>query len=399
MKTARLALPAGFAAGVLLLTGCAGASGDDGAITLSTLDYYTNDPGLSLYQDALDACADDIGVEIDRETIPGAELVPSILQRASADDLPDVMVIDNPDVSTIAATGGLLPLDEADVEPPTFAPGMLDAATLDGELYGIAPTANTLALFYNEDLLQAAGLTPPTTWDELRTTAAALTSGDTYGLAFSAPDTGEGTWQFLPFMWSNGADETDLSDGAAGEAADYLRSLIDAGSVSESVVTWGQGDVNDQFTAGRAAMMINGPWNIPALQDAESLNWNVVTVPVPASGDEPVAPLGGEIWTAGATGDSASEAKSVELIECINSPENQLELALATWTVPTLDSVTDQFVEEQPDMTAFAQQVALARSRTGELGADWPATSTEIASALQQVLTGRSTGADAFAAD
>ena len=83
---------------------------------------------------------------------------------------------------------------------------------------------NTIGLFYNKDLLAKAGVTPPTTWAELRTTAKKLTSGSTYGLAFSAPANYEGTWQFLPFMWSNGGDEKNI---ATPETAQALQLWVD----------------------------------------------------------------------------------------------------------------------------------------------------------------------------
>ena len=37
--------------------------------------------------------------------------------------------------------------------------------------------------------------------------------------------------------------------------------------MSTSVVNWSQADAKDQFAAGKAAMMINGPWQIPSLND------------------------------------------------------------------------------------------------------------------------------------
>ncbi|NED00276.1 extracellular solute-binding protein, partial [Streptomyces sp. SID6648] len=73
-----------------------------------------------------------------------------------------------------------------------------------------ARSVNTLALFYNKDVLDKAGVRVPTTWAELRETAKKLTRGKQYGLALSAGGAEDGVFQFTPFMWSNGGDETDL---------------------------------------------------------------------------------------------------------------------------------------------------------------------------------------------
>src|SRR3712207_1609472 len=187
-----------------------------------------------------------------------------------------------------------------------------EAATYEGEVYGLAPTVNTLGLFYNTDLLAAAGVTPPKTWEELKAAATALTSGDQYGMAFSAIATYEGSWQFLPFMWTNGGDETALDTPQVSEALQLWVDLVDSGAASESVIQWSQGDVKDQFVAGKAAMMINGPWQIPSLNENPDVTWDVVQVPVNQEGQTPVAALGGEVWSVPVNGDDAKQAQRAE---------------------------------------------------------------------------------------
>ena len=67
-------------------------------------------------------------------------------------------------------------------------------------------------------MLEKAGVKPPKTWAELRTAAKKLTVGKQYGFAFNATADYEGAWQFLPPMWTNGGDETDLKSPAGGAA-------------------------------------------------------------------------------------------------------------------------------------------------------------------------------------
>ncbi len=218
---------------------------------------------------------------IQREAVPGDTLIQKVLQQSSSKTLPDVLMLDNPDLQQIAATGALAPLDEFGLSADGYAEGVVDASTYKGKLYGLQPITNTIALFYNEDILKKAGVKPPKTWDELRATAKKLTRGKQYGIAFSAPATYEGTWQFLPFMWSNGGDEKDIATPETAGALQLLVDLVRDGSASKSVVNWGQADVNDQFKAGNAAMMINGPWQFPVLNAEKSLNYNVAPDPGP----------------------------------------------------------------------------------------------------------------------
>ncbi|WP_341946413.1 ABC transporter substrate-binding protein [Microbacterium sp. LWH11-1.2] len=392
-----ITLVAGAAVLPLALAGCGGggsaSSGDPDTLTI--LDYYNNEPDKTLVQDLLDQCAADVDVTIERESVPGKDLIQKVLQRSSSKTLPDVLMLDNPDVQEIAATGGLAPLSDFDVDTSGFAQGILDAATYDGEVYGLAPVVNTLGLFYNVDLFEQAGLEPPTTWDELKSTAKTLTSGDQYGIAFSAIATYEGSWQFLPFMWTNGGDETDLQSPENAEALQLWVDLVGSGSASESVINWSQGDVKDQFVAGKAAMMVNGPWNIPALNETD-VNWASVQVPVNKPGQTPVAPLGGEVWTVPQTGDKAKQAKAAEFVECMAGDDIELSAAESRFTVPTRTDLIPEYVEKVPSMEAFAEQVVNARSRTGQLGEEWPEQATVIYNAIQLALTGKATPDEAF---
>jgi multiple sugar transport system substrate-binding protein len=96
------------------------------------------------------------------------------------------------------------------------------------------------------------------------------------------------------------------------------------------------------------------------------------------------------------TGDDAKQAKAAEFVECIASDDNQLALAEERFTVPTKTALADEYVETVPSMAAFTEQVANARSRTGQLGEDWPEAATQIYTAIQLALTGQATPDEAF---
>jgi multiple sugar transport system substrate-binding protein len=379
----------------LALTAC-GGSGDSGSSgggggtpTLRVLDYYNNDPGKTVWQKALEACATQAGAKISREAVPGATLIQKVLQQASSKTLPDLLMLDNPDLQQIAQTGALAPLDTFGINADGFAKGVVDASSYQGKLYGLQPITNTIGLFYNKDVLAKAGVTPPKTWDELKVAAKKLTSGSQYGLAFSAPANYEGTWQFLPFMWSNGGDEKNIATPQTAQALQLWVDLMSAGSVSKSALNWTQADVNDQFKARKAAMMVNGPWQFPVLDADKSLHYAVAQIPAPAAGKPIVAPLGGETWTVPQTGNKDKQAKAAKVVSCLNSDENQLSLAQQNQTIPTKTALLAKFNSSNPNMKGFTDQIPTARSRTGELGPDWPKAATKIYTAFQAALTGQ----------
>jgi multiple sugar transport system substrate-binding protein len=401
-------VPTGLAAvaAVSLTLAACGSSGGGGSgassgsstsvKSLRVLDYYNNEPDKSIYAKVLDACGRANGVTIQREAVPGDTLIQKVLQQSSSKTLPDVLMLDNPDLQQIAATGALAPLDQFGLSADGYVKGVVAASTYQGKLYGLQPITNTIGLFYNKAILDKAGVKPPATWDELKAAAKQLTSGKRYGIAFSAPANYEGTWQFLPFMWSNGGDEKDIATPQTAAALQLLVDLVKGGSASKSVVNWTQADVNDQFKAGNAAMMVNGPWQFPVLDADTSLSYDVIPIPAPKAGATVVAPLGGETWTVPQTGDTARQQKAAKIVACLSSDENQLLLAKERKTVPTKTALQSKFVAAQPSMKTFSELVANARARTGELGADWPKAATKIYTAEQAALTGQADPAKAL---
>lgn len=381
-------------------SGSGGGGGGGSSTTvgsLTVLDYYTDEPGKSQIQDMLEKCGTSIGVsKINRTAVPGPTLIQKVLQQASSRTLPDVLMLDNPDIQQIAQAGALAPLGDFGLNADGYAPGPVSAATYQGKLYGLQPGANTIAIFYNKDVLGKAGVQPPKTWDELKSAAKKLTNGKQYGFAFNATADYEGAWQFLPPMWTNGGDETDLKSPQVAGALQLWKDLVADGSASKSVINWKQSDVNDQFVAGKAAMMLNGPWQIPALQKAK-INFGVVPFPVNQPGQTSTAPLGGEAWTVPETGDKAKMAKAAELVKCMNSDADQMLRAKQGGLVPTKLALGAQFKQEVPSMAGFTDAVAHARARTGKLGPKWPDTAKIIYTGLQLVLTGQAAPADAMA--
>lgn len=383
----------------LAIVGCssggATTAGTAGKVPLTVEDYYTQ-PNAAAMDQVYKTCGTQIGATITSTHVPGAGLIAKVLQQSSSKTLPDVLMLDNPDVQQIASSGALSPLSDYGITGAGFAPGVIQAGTYQGKLYGLAPGVNSLALFYNTDMFTAAGLTPPTTWAELQADAKALTKPGQYGFAFSGINTFEGTWQFLPWMWSNGGDEKNIDTPETTQALQFLVNLVNDGSASKSVVNWSQGDVNSQFIAGKAAMMENGPWNFAALKAASSLHWATVPIPTRVAGQTPIAPLGGETFNVPETGNKSTMKMAGKLVACITDAKNETIIANATGYVPTRTAVGQEVAKTNPLIATFVTVVATARARTGELGSDWPKAATKIYTGEQLALTGKASPADAL---
>src|SRR5579875_2821760 len=210
-------------------------------------------------------------------------------------------MVDNPDLDRLAASGVLMPLDKlGKIDTSGINPNNIQETTYDGKLYALPLYTNTIAIFYNKDLLRKAGITKlPETWDEFRTDAKKAATNNTYGFVFSGQTgPGESTWQFEPWLWSNGGSLTDLTAKPAEQALSYLAGLTRSGAAPKAVVNWGQSQPMEEFEAGKAAFCENGSWNIPTLQSQfKKLKWGVIEIPTRRPGQPVVPPFGGEVWT------------------------------------------------------------------------------------------------------
>ncbi|MFF5335589.1 ABC transporter substrate-binding protein [Streptomyces sp. NPDC013181] len=376
--------------GGVVLTGC-GQQRDPDVYTV--LNSSTDESYHRWDAQTLARCSERLGVTIEQQSVPASQVMTKALRMASSKSLPDVLQLDASEMPTFAEAGGLIPLKDLGLSTKDIPGGIVDFGSYEGTYYGAARTVNTLALFYNKDTLDKAGLKVPTTWDEMRETAKKLTHGRQYGIALSAGGAEDGVFQFTPFMWSNGGDETELNSPEVVGALDYWKSLLADGSLSKSTVNWTQADVNDQFMAGNAAMMINGPWQVETLNAKKGLNWGIAEIPVPKAGDDSVGPLGGGVLTVPNTGDEKREKKAAEIIGCMSGEQEQITYALNSWMVPANAKAAAVWRTKVPELDALADQVATARSRTAKLGARWSSVSLALQSAFQSALTGESSEA------
>jgi multiple sugar transport system substrate-binding protein len=378
-------------AAALSFTGaCSGNAGNNspsnGSVTLTEMDYYGTEPNKAALGQLLNSCASTVGVTINRQVVE--DLRTRLLQLTGAQSLPDLVLVDNPDLAQLAATGALVDLSSQGLTTDGFYPNVVAASTYQGKLYGLAAGVNALALYYNKKLFADAGIQPPKTWSELKAAAAKLTKGNKqFGFGMSLPATEEGSFQFESLLFSGGGDLKTLNSPQAVAALQLVADMMNAGSMPKNVLTWNQGNVEEQFANGTLAMMVNGPWQLPVLTKT-NVEFGIVTMPVPDSGGTPSSPLGGEVWAAAK---GKNSAKAVEVIKCMTSADSA-----ATWSklvnyVPANQQAAAKIGTDVPTMKTFVDEIAGAKGRTAELGPNYPKYSEALWTAVQAVLSGKST--------
>jgi multiple sugar transport system substrate-binding protein len=326
-------------------------------------------------------------VEVVVKYVPFADFKKQLSIGAVASELPEIVIIDNPDHASYAAMGIFADITDKVAAWPgldQYFEGPLNSCKLNGKLYGIPFGSNCLSLYYNEDMLKAAGVAPPKTWDELKDVALKTTKGNVRGFGISSLQNEEGTFGFLCWLWGTGNTSFQIGNANGIKALSLVRDLAKSGAMPKEVINWTQGDTMNQFISGNLAMMVNGPWQVPTMrQQAPDLKWNVVQLPV---GAIPASDLGGENFGV-IKGDKVDEAlafiKYATEAERIKTYINEFG-----YIASRKDVAAGQFTSD-PVMKVFAAQMASAQPRGPH--PRWPEISDALSLAMNESIIGIAT--------
>lgn len=351
--------------------------------------------GARLEQSLKDFMASHPNIEVKHVYLPRNQLVQRVLSQVLTNTLPDIVFADNPWVRQWAEAGvfkDITPLVEQWGQWEDFYPGTRDACTYEGKVYALQLTTNNLALFYNKEMFKEAGISgPPKTWDEIMEVSSIITKklNGVYGLAFSAWDDEECTWQFEPFLWSNKGSLLELDKPEAIEALQFWTDMVSKGYSPRDVLNWRQQDVTQQFVNEKVAMIVMGPWELGSqLKDAD-IDFGIVPIPVPKAGYNPVSPMGGECFGMSSSIKPEKVEAAWELIKYLVSPQHMADFTVAAGLVPTRGSAAELVVDKNPLLDVFAKQAKYALARTVVGGGEkYPEVSAITRTAIQQALSG-----------
>ena len=357
-----------------------------------TIWYYWETAG---HQEALDHIIQEFNnqqsnIKVQAKYVPFADFKKQLSIGASAGELPDIVILDNPDHASYAAMGIFADItDRFDVS--SYYPGPVNSCTLDGRLYGVPFGSNDLVLFYNEDMLKDAGCEVPKTWDELLDVAKKTTKGNVYGFAHCALQNEEGTFNFLPWVWSTGQTSYEINSEGGIKALEFEKSLVESGAFPKEAINWTQGDTMNQFISGNLAMMINGTWQIPTMrQEVPDLNWNVAPIP---QDKQQASGLGGENYAVIAGG---NEEAAIAFLQYATSGDTCLYMMDHMGYISSDSKIAETQFKGDAVYQVFVDEMKYANAR-GPLP-EWPDISDAISLAFNKVITGES-APDAAAAE
>lgn len=309
----------------------------------------------------------------------------------AAGDAPDI-VVGEIFMPTYAAEDILLPLPDdivASVNPSFLV------FNDNGEAVAVAARASVFSLFYNRDLLEAAGFdAAPTTWDEWQEMSDAITevgAGEFFGGGVPSFPHAGGALRATPFFRQMGTDfiidgELQLESQELIDTLYFIREMnrnlpLGLGNSASEDPMWNAFEVEQNI-----AFVVNGTWQAGGAQ-RNDMNWGVAPLPIPTGGIEGnclVAAMYMAVPRAAANPELSFEIIRIALQE---------ELS-AIWLDDSVPSPRQDIID---DTTRWSENetlaVAIEAVSTGEVSglATFPANDAQIWEIINQQVLARTT--------
>lgn len=231
--------------------------------------------------------ADNPGINLNVEVVSWNDIYTVVNTRIQGNNAPDILNIDV--FADYQADGLLLPVDDY-VSEETLAkmyPSFLEQSVVDDVTWAVPDLASARAMYYNKDILDAAGVEVPTTWEELTAACEAIKAYDDsiypWGIDMT---TDEGQAAFAYYTWNNGGGFVDengdwaLNSDANVEAIEYAIGLVNDGYTNSDPANDTRYDLQDMFGAGQVAMVI-APNSLPTYiaDGGHEVNFGVASIP------------------------------------------------------------------------------------------------------------------------
>lgn len=318
--------------------------------------------------------------------------------------------------------GALDPVDDFVAELDAkhdFVDSAVEAYSYDGGVWAVPLYNMTMHLWYRPSVLEAAGIAVPTTWEEWRAAAEALTTDGQYGMGLPANKQLYTDQTVYSVMLNGGASEIYNEDGTLRfdnpetvAAYDFYNSMMPFSPPDAPSWTWGEAEA---CFASRACAMIMqftviSTYDTQAEGDAADLG--VAAIPVKTAGDAP-----GTIAYANAvlflSQDEAKREASQKFIAFLLEPENYgrfLNMEPGLFFPVTADGATAESLWSDPMVQKYRSQIEtiIANSANGKLfgftsGRVFPAIAAisgqnVLAETLQNVVVSGTAAAEAVAA-
>lgn len=198
---------------------------------------------------------------------------------ATGGSAPDVFWMNGPNIAKYAKGGVLMPatdmIAEYGLDTANYPEGLINLYNIDGVQYALPKDFDTIGLWYNKELFDAAGLEYPTddwTWEDLEEAAAALTKDGVYGIT-TGMESQSGYYNYMcangGFIISDDKKTSGFDDPASIEGLEKWISMIEKG-YSPTQASLEETNSSEQMLNGQVAMSTQGSWFLAQVVDHEN---------------------------------------------------------------------------------------------------------------------------------
>jgi multiple sugar transport system substrate-binding protein len=232
----------------------------------------------------------------------------------------------------------------------------------DGKFYSLPFNKSTNVLFYNQTLLDKAGLKVPTTWDEVKDAAKKLTQGKTIGMGFENSVTGD-LQSFVQQAGGQFIDEKNLkvkfNSDEGKKALNYLYGFIKDGTGR----TAGEDKfMSDPFGRGDVAMYIGSSAGMSFVDKGVGgkFQWDAAVLPKDKKAAAVIQGTNVSVFTGGVSDEQKLAAW--EYIKFLINKDNTAYWATMTGYLPVRISANESqaykdFVAKNPKQGVAAKQL------------------------------------------
>jgi multiple sugar transport system substrate-binding protein len=269
---------------------------------------------------------------------------------------PDVYLADVVWPAQLANSQLALPLDEQLPKDfwSRFAGGLVDGATYKGHIYAAPFFADSGFLFYRKDLLDKAGLSVPTSWDQLKQEAQTLQKKGLVQYGYAGQDASyEGlTCNFMEILADAGGKVLDSSGKAAVDspetekAVNFMKSLIADGVAPKADVTFKEDESMNLFAQGKVAFLRNWPyaWSNSQTSKDSKVVGKVGVAPLPSfDGGAGYSCVGG--WDIAVNPHTKNQKAALTFVDWMTGTDAQTILAKQFGEIPA-----NAEVQKNPDV-------------------------------------------------
>ncbi|WP_376733685.1 extracellular solute-binding protein [Streptomyces broussonetiae] len=355
---------------VVALGGC-GIGGGSGDVTLKLVaadygDSAANSSEKYWAEVVKEYEAEHPGVRIDVDVYSWNDVDREVKEMVDAGNAPDMAQIGA--YADYAADDLLYPADDllSISAQADFAAQLADAGRVNGVQYGMPFAASTRLLFYNKELFDEAGISAPSTWEELAADAAALKAIGVkypYALPLGAEEAQAETMQWLLSGGGGYTDETGAYSVDSPENVETFTWLRDelVGEGLTGPVAPGKLNRADAFAAFAAGDvgMLNGHPSLMTMAAKKGVKFGMV--PMPGVNGPTKATMGVADWMM-AFKQNGHGREVGEFLDFVYSERNVLAFSREYDLLPVTNSASQTMggAEADQDLRPFLEELPLS---------------------------------------